>query len=191
MKKLNRPLALENLIVAVMVLLAAQCSRLISTPDQAISILWPPTALILGYCLQQGTRGLPGAALGIAVWASFSGHSASGMILIAAATTLPPWMTRQLIIKWQAGRGNEPNIRTTIRHLALGCVVQAPLAAILGSLSMADQPLAEQSFPVFTAGYFLIELTSSLVFTPLALLWIPALDPGALPLCCRTEPEQL
>ncbi len=179
MKKLNGPLALENLIVAVMVLLAAQCSRLISTPDQAISILWPPTALMLGYCLQRGARGLPGAALGIAVWASFSGHSTSGIILIAAATTLPPWMTRQLIIKWQAGRGNEPNIRTTIRHLALGCVVQAPLAAILGSLSMADQPLAEQGFPVFTAGYFLIELTSSLVFTPLALLWIPALDPGA------------
>lgn len=179
MKKLDGTFTLENLIVAILVFAAAQCSHLISTPDQAVSILWPPTALMLGYCLQRGWRGLPGAALGIAAWAGYSGLSASGMILIAAATTLPPWITCRLINKWQTGRGAEHNIRSTIRLLFLACAVQSPLAAILGSLSMADQPLAEQSFPIFTAGYFLIELTSSMVFTPLALLWTPKFEPNA------------
>jgi EAL domain-containing protein (putative c-di-GMP-specific phosphodiesterase class I)/integral membrane sensor domain MASE1 len=178
MKKLDGPFALENLVIAILVFSAALCSRLLSTPDHAVSILWPPTALMLGYCLQRGPRGLPGAALGIAAWAGIAGHSASGMFLIAAATTVPPWFTCSLINRWQADSPAEANIRSTIRQLFLACVVQSPLAALLGALSMADQPLAEASFSVFTAGYLLIEVTSSLVFAPLALLWIPKYEPA-------------
>ena len=177
MKKLDGSLALENLVIAMLVFSAAQCSRLLSSPDHAVSILWPPTALMLGYCLQRGPRGLPGAALGIAFWAGVAGHSVSGMFLIAAATTVPPWLTCSLINRWQADGPSEANIRSTIRQLFLASAVQAPLAAVLGALSMADQSQAEASFSLFAAGYLLIEVTSSLVFAPLALMWIPKYEP--------------
>lgn len=150
----------------------AHGALLLGVPDQGISILWPPTALLLGYCILRGPIALPGAVLGIIVWAFLlQGASLASTALVAAATALPPWMCAAIVRTRLAGRRVDLSLRTTVELMVLVALVTAPVATLLGATSMSDHPMARGNFMAFAAGYYLVELTSCLVFGPLGYIW--------------------
>lgn len=180
MQKPSAAHLLESLVIAAIIFVTALASRWLGAPDQGISILWPATGLMLGYCIHQGPRPLIGAALGIVAWGWFEGFSPGGTALVAAATTVPPWCTCRLLNYWQSDHLRETNLlKTTVRLVVLGLVVQSPMAAIFGTAAMAEHPLAQSSLPLFFGVYLLVEITSGLIFVPLGWLWMPNWDKAA------------
>lgn len=176
MQKDAASLVLENVVVGMVMLACALAFRALGVPEHGVALLWPPAALMFGYCMHRGPRGLPGAAVGIAVWAWLDGSSIFDMTLFAAAATIPPWLTATLASNLRVVGRDESNIRTTIRLMLMTSFIMAPMSALLGALAMADHPMAKSGFLPFLAFYYLGELTSSLVLSPLGFQWMRLSD---------------
>lgn len=172
MQKDAASLVLENIVVGLVMLVTAMAARAVGVPEQGIAVMWPSTALMFGYCAHRGPRGLPGAAIGIAVWAWFDGANLFSMMLFAAASTVPPWLTATLVGNLRRARENESNMRSTIRLMLMTSLIMAPMSALLNATAMADYPQARGGFLPFLAFCYLSELTSNLVLSPLGFLWL-------------------
>ncbi len=175
-----RPTELSlNAGVAVIYLGAASLGWLMAGQGTASYPLWPPSGLAVGVILLLGSRVWPGVFLG-ALLAALAWPATSGFPLqmgIASAGTALAGTLEGLVTAWLAtrcatGKSAFQQPRRILRFVGLAAVPGAALGAAMGVGTLAIGGLEPGQEPLGVwLRWWLADLVSMLVLTPLLLVW--------------------
>ena len=162
------------LLLMLLVVLAAELSRLLSLDVSNMSAIWPPLGIAIGATLVLGLRALPAYALALGGWMLWRDYSLSVGLLVVVEQTL-----QCLVAVWLLRRAlSRPrlldNLRDTLRFYLWGALLALLPFALLTSFGLKSLGMFSE-FRLLDVWlvYWLSEALGVMLFAPLAeqLFW--------------------
>ena len=140
---------------------------------QAVAAFWPPTGIALALLLIWGCRLWPGIFIGAFLVNFNTQHSWGTALCIATGNTLEALVAAGLVRKWANGLNCFERMRMTVMFIFLTAIVSTMVSATIGTITliMGNYAAWNQCWMVWQT-WWVGDMTSDLVFTPLLLVWI-------------------
>lgn len=168
-------------MLALVVAVCTTLSRSLSFSEQVFSLFWPPAGIGFALCWLFGWRGLLATLGGVALWMALFFSSAGGAGFLAAAAGLAASAVGPVVLAWLMQRqdalalierntehgGVELGSSWLMRFYVLQTLVAAPLAAALGTYSLAQTGLLPHTTTTdLFFGYWVVEALGGVLFGP-------------------------
>lgn len=140
--------------------------------DPSATPIWPPAGFALAAVLLWGYRASPAIFVAALIANAMTAGSIATAIAIATGNSLEALVGAYLINRWSNGR-NTFSTPDSVARFALICVVIAtPISPSIGLTSLATAGYTEwTNFANIWVTWWLGDVTSVLVFTPVIVLW--------------------
>lgn len=160
------------LVLGLLLLVSAELSRFFTLPDQALSVIWPPSGILLGALLVYGWRVLLAAAPALLIWSLFLQQAP---VLYALLFTLGMLLGSALAAKLiQLGtplRNRGLTLSFILNLYWRGALLGSGLVSLLGALGFwLTQSDGHFAFHDVWLLYWGFEALGVILFMPLSLL---------------------
>jgi PAS domain S-box-containing protein len=141
--------------------------------NASASAFWPPTGIALAVLLIWGYRLWPGIFIGAFLVNLNTQHSWGTALCIATGNTLETLVAMGLVRRWANGLNCFERVRMTVVFIFLTAVFSTMVSATIGTITLIMGNYAgwNQCWMVWQT-WWVGDMTSDLVFTPLLLIWI-------------------
>lgn len=134
--------------------------------------IWPPTGFALAAVLLWGYRTWPAIFAAALIANATTAGSIATAIAIATGNSLEAVVGAYLINRWSNGRNTFSTSNSVVRFALICVVIATPISPSIGLTSLATAGYIEwTNFANIWVTWWLGDVTSALVFTPVIVLW--------------------
>lgn len=134
--------------------------------------IWPPTGFALAAMLLWGYRTWPAIFAASLIANATTAGSIATAIAIATGNSLEAVVGAYLINRWSNGRNTFSTSNSVVRYALICVVIATPISPSIGVTSLATAGYTEwTNFANIWVTWWLGDVTSALVFTPVIVLW--------------------
>jgi EAL domain-containing protein (putative c-di-GMP-specific phosphodiesterase class I)/integral membrane sensor domain MASE1 len=161
------------LVLALVLVLAAELSRLLSADVSNMSAIWPPLGIAIGAGLLLSTRVLPVYALALGCWMLWRDYPSLVILLVVVEQCLKCALAVYLLRRHLKQAPLLDNLADTLRFYFWGAALPLlPISLLTTALLFSQGLFAGFSLVDLWLVYWLSEAIGVLLFAPLAQHWM-------------------
>ena len=158
-----------SILVGIVLLMAAELSRLLSVDVSEMSAIWPPLGIAIGAVLVLGFRAVVIYAVVLAVWLVWRGHSPQVIVLILVEQSLQAALAGALLRSRLSNRELLSSLTDTLRFYFWGALLPLLPTSFLTTVALYQQGMFSdfRLLDVWLV-YWLSEALGVMLFAPIA-----------------------